>query len=223
MAVITVSRQFGSGGRRIARRASDLLGYRYFDKQAIIQAATEVGLGVEQVIDHPELYYEEKSRQERLWELLFGSRRMSIGHASRPVLTWGGLEARLDEDWFVELVNNTIREAYRQGNIVIVGRGGQAVLQNEPGVLHVRIQAPLGTRLWRLQAYEGLNNVDEAQRLIERFDRASAEYLQRFHRIRWDDPALYHLIINTGKTDPELAAHVIVMAAKQLEAAAAAA
>ncbi|MFC1959988.1 AAA family ATPase [Chloroflexota bacterium] len=216
MAVVTISRQFGSGGRRIAGRVSEVLGYRYFDKALIIQAAAEVGLAEDHVIDHPEMHYEEKGLRERLWHALFGSSKMTIGSRDRPTLTWGGLEAQLDEDWLVAMVNETIQEAYRQGNVVIVGRGGQAVLQDQAGVLHVRVEAPTSTRLWRIHNYEGVTNVDEAKRLVETLDKRSAAYVQRFFNVTWDDPALYHLVINTGKLQPDVAVHLIEAAIKQM-------
>ncbi|MCZ7541037.1 MAG: cytidylate kinase-like family protein [Anaerolineae bacterium] len=85
---------------------------------------------------------------------------------------------------------------------MIVGRGGQAILQDIPNVLHVRVTAPEGARIARLQKIEGLG-VEAAQQKIARQDRATAEYLGRFFGIRWDDPALYHLVINTGKVGIE--------------------
>lgn len=216
MAVVTISRQFGSGGRRIASRVSEALDYRYFDKALIVQAAAEIGLAADQVVDHPEMHYEAKGLRERLWDDLFGAGKMTIGSRERPTLSWGGLEAKLDEDWLVELVNATIREAHKQGNVVIVGRGGQAVLQEQADVLHVRVAAPTETRLWRIHNYEGITDVNEAQRLIETLDKRSGAYVKRFFGLNWDDPALYHLVLNTGKLQPDVAAQLVITAVQQM-------
>jgi cytidylate kinase len=217
MTVITISREYGSGGRKIAARVCELEGLRFFDKQLIARAATEIGMGEEDVADYPELEYKERRLHERLMDIIFG--HGSTGKGTRittPKLAWGGLEARLDQDWFVQLVNKTILAAYEEGDVVILGRGGQAVLKDQPGVLHVRIQASMDMRMWRLQEIEGMN-YDKAQRLIEEHDKSSAAYLQRFFGVKWNDPMLYHLIINTSKIQPMMAAQIIIDAAHQIE------
>ena len=214
MTVITVSRAFGSGGRKIAIRVGELLDYSYFDKQLITQAAADVGLAAENVLDFPEHAYKVKTFRERLAGLVGGAREQAV--SLKPMLSWGGLEARMDEDWCMELVSDVIRTAYQQGNLVIVGRGGQAILRDQPGVLHVRVQASLENRREHLRQVEGMS-AREAREAIEQHDRASARYLERSFKVKWDDPLLYHLVINTGQWTPEAAAQIIVEAARQLE------
>ncbi|MEW6577802.1 MAG: cytidylate kinase-like family protein [Chloroflexota bacterium] len=209
MAVITISRQIGSGGEQIARRVCEMLRYRYFDKQLMIEAAAEAGLSREQVVDYSEDRYEVQNFLARLFRP--GPRpvqRVEVRQqdaAGRVRLT----AESVDEAQYVELIKAAIRAAAEQGDIVIVGRGGQAILQDVPNVLHVRVIAPDGTRIARLQQLEGLS-VEAAQQKIARQDRATAEYLGRFFGIRWDDPSLYHLVINTGKVGIEGAAQIIV-------------
>jgi cytidylate kinase len=209
MAVITISRQMGSGGEQIARRVCELLHYRYFDKQLIIEAAAETGLSREQVVDYSEDRYEVRNLIARLFRP--GPRQVQRVEmrqqdtAGRVRLT----AESVDEAQYVELIKAAIRAAADQGDIVIVGRGGQAILQDTPNVLHVRVIAPDGARIARLQQLEGLS-VEAAQQRIARQDRATAEYLGRFFGIRWDDPSLYHLVVNTGKVGVEGAAQIIV-------------
>jgi cytidylate kinase len=217
MAVVTISRQLGSGGEQIARRVCELLHYRYFDKQLILDAASEVGLARDHVVDYSEDRYELQNFLARLFRP--GPRpvkRVSVrteDSSGRVQLT----AETIDEAQYVELIKTAIRTAAAQGDIVIVGRGGQAVLQDMPDVLHVRVIAPDGTRIARLQQQEGLS-IEAAQQKIARQDRATAEYLGRFFGIRWDDSTLYHLIINTGKISIEGAAQLIVDALVQLRA-----
>lgn len=209
MAVITLSRQMGSGGEQIARRVCELLHYRYFDKQLIIEAAAETGLSGEQIVDYSEDCYEVRNLIARLFRP--GPRqvqRVEVRQQDTAGRVWLTAES-VDEAQYVELIKAAIRAAADQGDIVIVGRGGQAILQDTPNVLHVRVIAPDGTRIARLQQLEGLS-VEAAQQKIARQDRATAEYLGRFFGIRWDDPALYHLVINTGKVGVEGAAQIIV-------------
>jgi CMP/dCMP kinase len=218
MAVITISRELGSGGNDIAHRVCDMLRYRYFDKQLLIDAAGEFGLAKDHVIDYSEDRYEVQNLLTRL----FRSGPRPIKRVSVPQRDAAGnvtlTESTIDEARYVELVKSSIRAAYEANDIVIVGRGGQAVLQDKPNVLHVRVVAPLGTRIARVQQVEHLS-VEEAQQRIARQDRATAEYLGRFFGIRCEDSTLYHVVINTGKLGTEGAAQLIVDAVVQLRAA----
>jgi cytidylate kinase len=212
MAVITISRQVGSGGEEIARQVCDALQYRYFDKELLIEAASEAGLSKDHVVDYSEDRYEVRNALARLFRS--GPRPITT---IRPADPSGPLTGEtINEEQYVELVKSSILAAYQTGDIVIVGRGGQAILQDKPNVLHVRIVAPASVRLVRLQR-SGLS-ADDAQQRIARQDRATAEYLDRFFGVRWDDSTLYHLVINTGKFKVEGAVQLIVDAVVQLRA-----
>ncbi len=84
-----------------------------------------------------------------------------------------------------------------------------------PGVLHVRVVAPLVERIRRTHHTLNITRVD-AVRLIDQRDRAAAEYLKRFHGIAWDDPLLYHLVINTGRWTTIRAAQLVVAAVRRM-------
>jgi cytidylate kinase len=216
MAVITVSRQFGSGGDEICDRVCELLGYRYFDKKLMARVASEVGLSEHDIVDFSEDNYQTQNFLERLmaWR---GSRR--VGEMRAWGVTSGGVKTRevteLDESSSVAFVNGTIQAAYTRGNVVIVGRGGQAVLKDMPDVLHVRIQAPYNVRVRRLLERENYNP-GGAKEAALKHDRASAEYLKRFFDIDWADSTLYDLIINTTKLDIEGSAQLIAKAVTYL-------
>ncbi|NWG17253.1 MAG: cytidylate kinase-like family protein [Chloroflexi bacterium] len=215
MSAITISRQYGSGGNVIAVRVSEILGYRILDRRLIMQAAAEAGLPEQGFVDISEQEFKVKGFRDRLVELIFGP---VLSHKSAPPkLSWGGLEAQMDADWFVELVNATVLSAYQQGGVIIIGRGGQVILRDKPGVLHTRIEAPIETRIQRVQQAEGVNEITARQR-IDEHDQASARYLRQNFKVQWDDPLLYHLVINTGKWNMESAAHIIVEAAKITQA-----
>ena len=218
MAVITISREVGSGGEQIARRLCDLLKYRYFDKQLMIDAAAEIGLAKDHVIDYSEDRYQVQNVLARLFRS--GPRPIKTvpveqkDASGNVVLT----AETVNEAQYVDLVKSAILAAYEAGDMVIVGRGGQAILQDKSNVLHVRVVSPASTRIARLQKIEALS-ADDAQQKIARQDRATAEYLARFFAIRWDDASLYHLVVNTGRLGIEGAVQVIVDAVVQLRAA----
>jgi cytidylate kinase len=75
----------------------------------------------------------------------------------------------------------------------------------------------MGTRILRIQKREG-GDAEEARRLAIQQDQAAAQYLQRLFGIRWDNPTLYHILINTGKWEFERAARIIFNALSQLQA-----
>ena len=114
---------------------------------------------------------------------------------------------------FLESVQMVIKNLAAEGNVIIVGRAGQAILQKNPNVLHLRVVAPLETRIQRLvEAHVISPQAAKAQ--IEDSDHYRASYLQRFYSIRWDDPTLYHLVINTGQITLETSAEVVCTAVR---------
>lgn len=212
MAVITISRQYGSGGDEIAERVCDILGYTYFDKNLIAKVAAEVGaFKEEQIVDISEDTYMMRNFMERL----FGGRRIKV--QTGPL---GGAKASqiqsLDGEQGVILMRSTIMRAYQHGNVVIVGRGGQAILREQPGVLHVRIAAPLGARVMRVKERKNIT-LGEATDLTRSKDLATETYLREFFEIDWNDPLLYHLTINTGRFDIDGAVEIIVSALSRLK------
>ena len=216
MAVITVSRQIGSGGEEIACRVSELLQYCYLDKELITQVATEMGLLENETIDFSEEHFKLESFFERIFR---GPGPHVVAHlpawkqnaSGEQILT----TKKLTSHRLTSLMQNVIMEAYNQGNTVITGRGGQVILRDRPGVLHVRIEAPLGTRMRYVHEREGLS-IEASYQLIADRDQQSARYLHQLFDVRWDDPMLYHLLLNTGKWAPEAAAQLIVKAVEQL-------
>jgi cytidylate kinase len=219
MAVITISRQYGSGGDEIAARVCEILDYQYFDKRIMAQVATEVGLSKSEIVDFSEDHYKMPGFLERL----FGRRsprvvaRVRIWREETNGARVEQIET-LDEAKSITLVQSTVQAAYRRGNIVIVGRGGQAILKDKPDVLHVRIEAPLDIRNQRIYDQENASMAG-AQDSAVNHDRAAADYLRRFYGIDWAAPMLYDLVINTGKLSLEAAAQLIVKAISYLPVA----
>ncbi len=216
MAVITISRQFGCGGDEIANLVCQELGYRYFNKEMIAQVVKESALSDSEVVDFSEEHY----RTAGFLERLLRPGPYIVAEVPTAARDESGLETsslkQLDEIRFLKLIRTVIHTAYNEGNVVIMGRGGQALLQALPGVLHVRLEMPLGKRIGRIRARSGLS-IDEAQQMAMRRDRASALYLERLFGVRWNDPELYHLILNTAKWTTEAATQVIVQATQQVE------
>ena len=211
MTTITVSRHYGSGGRKVAARVRELLNYRFFDKLFMMRLASEVGLSQKEIVDFSEVDYKVKSFVERL--LSFNPAEMVMNPSATKDMALA--DERFDDTQAINLVKLTVRAAHDSGNIVIAGRGSQVILKGQPDVLHVRVIAPMETRLQRLQEVEGLS-LQEARQRIKDSDKAGQEYLERFFNEDWDNPYLYHLTLNTGLYDVEQAAQLIVQAVNSL-------
>jgi cytidylate kinase len=210
MTTITLSRQLGSGGDQIAARVSELLNYRLFDKSMILQVAADVGLSESEIVD----FSEDSHTARNFFERLFGGSR-TVARSRVWVETPGGerqaQDVRLDDQSSVAITQASVQAAFRRGNVIIIGRGGQSILRGRKDVLHVRIVAPIEQRVARL-VDEQFTSYDSAAQMIKSHDRASQDYLKHYYDVDWDDPLLYHLVINTGLCSVEMAAHWIKFA-----------
>jgi cytidylate kinase len=217
MAVITMSRQIGSGWREIADRVIEELGLRMFDKRLMMQVAAEVGIHEAEIVDYSDEDYKARGFFDRLF-----SRQRTV--ASITTRTRGSLGAEqrstqaLDEARAIDLIRATMGAAYERGNVLIIGRGGQAVLEDKPDVLHVRIVAPMEDRVRRLQERENIT-APQARRLAAERDRAKEEYLRTLYSIDPADVTMYDLVVNTGKFGVDQTVELILAAAKALDAA----
>ncbi len=225
MAVITISRQYGSGADEIADRVCEALGYRTFDKRLIARAAAEAGISAQEAIDYSEENYKVKGFLDRLFSRSSPVAQVRVWRED-PSGTRSTEDLSLSEDAALSLVQHAIRSAYEAGNVVIMGRGGQALLKDKPGVLHVRLEAPLEERIQRVKERfkesRHLFQADieirrEAQDYITQRDQASGDYLLRYYNFDWTDSLQYHMILNTGKLSIDQAVEMIVALARQMD------
>lgn len=166
MAIITVSRQLGSVGDEIAKKAANNLNYEYVNKLKIGEALAIQGFPTPEV----EKYDEKKPS---IWDSFSNQRKR-----------------------FLHLIQAAIYDFARKSNTVIVGRGGQVLLKDVPGALHVRIVAPFDVRLKRIVEREG-HNERNGERILRRSDRDSSGYIRSFFGADWDNQTLYDMVINT--------------------------
>jgi peroxiredoxin/cytidylate kinase len=208
LTVITISRQTGSGGDEIAQRVSEILGYAYFDKNLLVNAAKDIGICEEDIADFSEDTYKIKHLVDKI--LLRQKKIVSPVISKDDTL----ISKTLNEEESISVVQTVINSLAGRGKIVIVGRGGQAILKQKTGVLHVRIIAPIADRVQRIMKSKGLSQQD-ALKLIAGNDKTAAEYLSRFYYVNWEDPAIYDVVLNTWKMNFDTAAKMIVSLAKQ--------
>lgn len=204
MAVITISRELGSDGDRIADLLCESLGYCRVDKAMLTQIAEEAGVDMEAVLEMERGV----TRRARLvsGEMTSLYRKQASAFERRGAL---------DEKTYAQVLQETMERFAQEGNAVIVGRGGQMVLRDWPGALHVRLFAPMEVRAQRIAAREQISKV-EATRRIEQSDEQKRQYIRQMHNnADWRNIKYYHLLIDTGRISAEVAANIIALATQE--------
>ena len=228
MAVITMSGQSGSGTREIGRLAAGQLELNYVDQQILVEAARALGVPMESVASLDE---RTASFSERLADMLrrFLERSAAAG-ASDPMLGSDGLDIVLSRTYseaaageglqqvtderYVEALTGIVRDLAEQGDVLIIGRGSQVILQEWPGAFHVLTVAPLEHRIRDYASREGVTP-EEAEKHVHERDKGRAAFHRKFFKVDADDPALYHLTVNSGFVAAEEAAALICEAAER--------
>lgn len=168
MAILTVSREYGSGGREIGRAVASGLGYDYVDKESIIAEVRRLGHKWEQWTQ------EMDEHSPSVWEKYDWSFR-----------------------GFTALMENIIWQCALRNNVVIIGRGANHILKNVPHALRIRIVAPLESRITRVMDRESVNR-DTARWMIQKIDQDRAGFVFTVFGKPWDDQADYDYTLNTG-------------------------
>lgn len=197
--VLTVSREFGSGGGRIAKIVADRLGWRLMDRE-LIEAIACAGQVDEKVVT---------SLDERAESWLGRMNRQAMRGAAIAAGVIPSADSCFDPDVMTALTRQIVEHAHGEGNCVIVGRGAQCILQHKPDVFHVFVYAPFKDRVHRLRTR--LRSGVHIEERIHTVDAERATYLrQRFNKA-WDDPHLYNMMISSTE-DEDATAKVILYA-----------
>jgi len=197
--VLTVNREFGSGGGYVAQRIAEQLGWKLLDRDiidAIAYAAHVDPKQVKRYDEHVQSWFRRLNQQ-----------------AMRGAALAAGIEladnAVFDAEEMVKISQKVIEEAWTEGNAVIVGRGSQCVLQHKPDVFHAFVYAPCKERMERLrQRLESDANIEQRMKTV---DAERAKYLQEYYGKNWLNIHLYDLMISSCTGEAE-AARVILSA-----------
>lgn len=230
MPIITVSRQMGAGAELIIAGVSKALALMVIDRAVI--GRTALAAGVPSVAFQELAYEGQRTLVQRMLEIMqslpgvvstpreqhrdtIGPFTMAFGGAFASPLP-SASDTRATMDRYVEVIGLVIRDLALQGNALIVGQGGQAILRDEPRALHVQIIAQFESRLQRLMTRDGLQR-GEALRRLQASDDARQKYLRKYYGIDWLDPQHYHLALNASRLGVPRAIQTIVAAAQYLD------
>ena len=221
MNIITVARQIGSGGDRIAERAAELLGYEYLDHHLVEEIASITDTSVEEV----EKFDEKGEGRVRCFLKRLLVPKVSPGNFSLSSAAYFpefGLEfpyvsdrevtqavANLDRGTYQLLITTVVQEFGQLGKAVVVGRASQVILASHPDAFHLKIVAPFEDRCERLMQTKDMD-LESVRELVDQHDRWRELYLRNYHNAVWEDPLLYHLTINTAKLDEDKAVDLVV-------------
>jgi cytidylate kinase len=195
--VVTVAREYGSGGASIARKVSEWLGWELLDKALILEIARATRVA-------PEVA---RQYDERVDSWLHRISRRGLWHGA-----FEGVAAVAEEDFFdaetmAEMARHAIEAAYQRGHCVIVGRGAQCVLQDREDALHVFVYAPWHDRVVRVE--QRLPAATGVEELIRSTDRERAEYIRVNFGCDWSDPHLYHMLISSQVGEDKIASMIV--------------
>ena len=197
--VLTVNREFGSGGGRIAQTIAEWLGWKLLDRDIIdaIAYAAHVDSSVVRPYDEHVVSWLRRINQQAM---------RSAALAAGIELGEGSV---FDAEEIVKISQKIIEKAWTDGNCVIVGRGSQCVLQHKPGVYHVFVYAPLKERILRLRSR--LEKGADPEQRLRTVDGERAKYLQQYWGKSWCNPHLYDLMISSH-ADEDATARAILYA-----------
>jgi len=197
---ITISRESGAGATTIAHLAADQL------NAMVKPAATEIAWTVFDKNLAREVLVEHKLPL-KLEKFMAEDARLPVESIVEELL---GLHP--NSWWLAQQTTKTVLRLASMGRVVMVGRGAEVITQLLPYVFHVRLVAPLSKRIIQAEEFYGLSPNEAAMKVSEE-DHARRRYLRRYFDADCDNPLLYHLVINTAKTDFADAAEIIVQAA----------
>lgn len=175
--IITISREFGSGGRTIGKKLADNLGVKCYDREIIEEVASQSGFS--------ENYISEKGE--------YGPK----GKLSKAFASRGYYNGLTNEDYIWTIQSRFIRELAEKEACVIVGRCADYVLRERGDVLRVFIHSDIGSRAERIVKVYGESDIAPEKRLRDK-DKRRAAYYQFYTEMKWGESRNYHLCLDSG-------------------------
>ena len=197
MAVITISRQFGAGGKTLGKMIADKLGYTFADDDIIQMVAEMANVSphwVESV---------EKEAGGKLSRII--SSMVSKRLVDRILKNESGY---IDEKLYLDYLVVIIAQIAEEGNVVILGRGSQYILRDHPDATHILLINDFDSRVKFMEENYDLTH-SKAVHVVTGEDKRRLNLYRKLGKTDYDDPSLYHLVINTGRLNLRDAARTI--------------
>lgn len=199
--VVTIAREYASGGGTVGRLLAEQLGWRLLDRELVAEIARSVDVQAELA--------EKFDEKVDPWIHRLAKQAFRYGTVDRPSpLVETGI---FDSETMTTVGTNVIREAARIGGCVVVGRGGQCILHGVADVFHVFLYAPMRQRLERAAGL--LGKVPDLEQRIREKDRQRAAGVRHYFGQDWCNPNLYDLMLDTS-CGVEVAVETVLCAAR---------
>jgi cytidylate kinase len=182
--IITLEREYGSGGTLIARSLAERLGWKLWDEEISAEIARAAN------IDRREA----QRCDERVDPFLYRLFKVYARGSYERALGIGGSQV-FDTDCMVEMLHKVIHDVASRGNCVIVGRGAPYFLRNRPDAFHVFIYASDEEKIRRIKSIGKTEK--EALQLVAEVDRDRAEFIRHYFGKQWPHRPLYNIMINS--------------------------
>lgn len=203
--LITLSRQYASGGSEVARLVAEALGWTVVDDDFVREVAQRAGLPLEEVALLEE-------RAPTFLERFARSTALASPELFMPAT--GGIE-EFDEDKLIKITRSLVAELAHDGRVVMVGRAAAAVLEREQDAMHVQLVAPRSVRVQTAIERLGIDP-KEAPRMVDERDRNRERYHKEYYERDWADATNYHMVLNTALLGYDGAANLIAAHARAL-------
>ena len=192
MSVVTISRQFGAAGRTLGEMVAEKLGYVFVDDQIIQSIALEAKVS--------QTWVETLEREAGSILVKF---KTGVGRKSfaERITEKGGY---LDEVIYVELLHKIITSVAKKGDLVILGRGGQYILKDREDTYHILMVADKADRIKFIEKRYNLSRM-RASFAVNRQEKRRFNLYRKFSKEDYDQPGLYHLVLNMSKLSLEAA------------------
>lgn len=203
MAVVCISRQFGTDGVTLAKKVADALGYKYLDRAVIAKVAADAGVPTETV------EVAEAEAGDRI--VRFVNQMVSSSFLERHT---GSKGSDLSEDKYVSYLRKVMNDFADQGNVVILGRGAQFILEDRTDMVKVLLMA---RRKDRIDMVVDRNEIsrDQAKALVEREEERRVGFLRLFSKdVHPNNPGWYHMCLSASYLDPDQACEMVCHLAK---------
>ncbi|MDW7711588.1 MAG: cytidylate kinase-like family protein [Deferrisomatales bacterium] len=208
MPVITISNQFGAGGPEVARELAKRLDIDYLDKEIIHRIALEINVPEEDVAEFEAEYHSKfKSFFSTIFDLDALKKRAKVREDALAESQYDDREkipfhyrvdGWIDSEIYKQMIVKVISALGQRRGVIIVGRGGQCILKDNPRTLHVRFVADFEDRAAWTAKRRGLS-LGNARDFVHKIDARSQDYLRFYFDCDPDLPSLYHLVLNTSR------------------------
>ncbi|MCM1077545.1 MAG: cytidylate kinase-like family protein [Bacteroides sp.] len=183
--VITVGRQFGSGGRILAKALADSLGIAYYDKELLVESAKHAGV-------NPDFF---EKKDERFPTFLQGLFSFSMGVT--PMCYYTGASS-ISDDGLYKSISEFLLHTAEEKSFVVVGRSSDYILRHHPRCVNIFVHAPMEECVKRIMGRNDAVDAAKAEAMARKTNKWRADYYNFFTDKTWGDAKSYHLTLDSS-------------------------